>query len=117
MKRLLAAVAVMLSAGFTARAADAPQADIAHAIESLGGTIVRGPDGNIVEVSLARTGATDNDMERVVQLKGLKRLNLSFTYVTDVGIERLRELPQLEELTLDTTEALTDAVDRLFARE
>jgi internalin A len=109
MKRLLTATAVMLAASLTVCAADAPQADIAHTVESLGGTVVRGPDGNIVEVSLARTGATDNDLERVVQIKGLKRLDLSFTYVTDVGIERLRELPQLEELTLDATEALTDA--------
>ena len=98
MKSLLAAAALVFAAGSTARAADPPQAAIARSIEALGGTVVRGPDGNIVEVSLARTGASDNDIERVVQIKGLKRLNLSFTYVTDVGIERLREVPQLEEL-------------------
>jgi len=109
MKRLLSAAVLVLAAGSTARAADAPQAAIAHSIEAMGGTVTRGPDGNIVEVSLARTEATDNDIERVVQIKGLKRLNLSFTYVTDVGIERLRELQQLEELTLDATESITDA--------
>ena len=42
-------------------------------------------------------------------MKGLKRLNLSFTYVTDRGIERLQQLPQLEELNLDTAEFITDA--------
>jgi len=109
MRHLFAASAIVLTGSVTVRAADTPQAAIAHSIETLGGAIVRGPDGNIVEVSLARTGATDNDIERVVQIKGLKRLNLSFTYITDVGIERLRELPQLEELTLDATEAITDA--------
>jgi internalin A len=71
--------------------------------------VVRSPDGHIVEISLARTGATNNDIERVVEIKGLKRLDLSFTYVSDPGIERLQQLQQLEELTLDTTEAITDA--------
>src|SRR5580700_498064 len=96
-------------AGFTARAAEPPQASIAHSIEALGGEVVRGPDGNIVEVSLARTWASNNDIERIVEIKGLKRLDLSFTYVSDAGIERLQKLPQLEELTLDATEAITDA--------
>src|SRR5579862_8158278 len=58
----------------TARGADAPQASVAHWIESRGGQVVSGPDGNIVEISLARTWATNNDIERVVEIKGLKRL-------------------------------------------
>jgi Leucine-rich repeat (LRR) protein len=74
-----------------------------------GGHVIRGPDGGIVEVSLARTWATDNDVARVAQIKGLKRLDLSFTYVTDQGIELLSQLKELEELTLDTAEFLTDA--------
>jgi internalin A len=78
-------------------------------IEAQGGEIVRGPDGAIVEVSLARTWATNNDIERLVEIKGLKRLDLSFTYVTDRGIERLSQLQQLEELNLDTAEFITDA--------
>jgi Leucine-rich repeat (LRR) protein len=95
--------------GWIAAAAEAPQADIARSIEALGGDVVRGPDGNIVEVSLARTWASNNEIERVVEIKGLKRLDLSFTYVSDAGIERLQQLQQLEELTLDATEAITDA--------
>jgi len=82
-------------------------------IEAQGGEVVRGPDGAIVEVSLARTWATDNDVERLLEMKGeikgLQRLDLSFTYVTDRGIERLQQLQQLEELTLDTAEFITDA--------
>jgi internalin A len=89
--------------------AELPQANIARWVEGLGGQVVRGPDGNIVEVSLARTWASNNDLDRVVEIKGLKRLDLSFTYVSDPGIERLQQLQQLEELTLDTTEAITDA--------
>ena len=75
----------------------------------LGGRVVRGPDGNIVEVSLARTWASDNDVEKVADLKTLKRLDLSSTYITDAGVQRLGQVPALEELTLDTAEALTDA--------
>lgn len=104
-----AAAVAIIAAGWIARGAEAPQADVAHAIEALGGDVVRGPDGNIVEVSLARTWASNNDIERVVEIKGLKRLDLSFTYVSDAGIERLQQLQQLEELTLDATEAITDA--------
>jgi Leucine-rich repeat (LRR) protein len=100
---------LILAGGWIAGAAEAPQADIARSIEALGGDVVRGPDGNIVEVSLARTWASNNAIERVVEIKGLKRLDLSFTYVSDAGIERLQELQQLEELTLDATEAITDA--------
>jgi len=35
-----------------ARGAEAPQGDIQRSIETLGGTVVRGADGNIVEVSV-----------------------------------------------------------------
>jgi internalin A len=110
MKHLVALAAVAMTApGWMARAAELPQANIARSIEGLGGQVVRGADGNIVEVSLARTWASNNDIERVIQIKGLKRLDVSFTYVTDAGIERLQQLPQLEELTLDATESITDA--------
>jgi internalin A len=110
MKYLLPVAAVAMMAGsWVLPAAEAPQAGIARSIEALGGEVLRGPDGNIVEVSLARTWASNNDIGRVVEIKGLKRLDLSFTYVSDAGIERLQQLQQLEELTLDTTESITDA--------
>jgi internalin A len=99
-------LAVGMGAGF---GAEQPQADVARFVESQGGFVVRGPDGNITEVSLARTWATDNDLDRVVEVKGLKKLDLSFTYISDRGIERLQQLKQLEDLTLDTTEFITDA--------
>lgn len=104
-----AAAVVMMAGASLAWGAEVPQANIARSMEALGGQVMRSPDGNIVEVSLARTWASNNDIERIVELKSLKRLDLSFTYVSDAGIERLQELPQLEELTLDATEAITDA--------
>jgi internalin A len=102
------AAAVIMAGTWTAHAADAPQS-ATQWIEAQGGEVVRGPDGSIVEVSLARTWATDYDIERVAEIKSLKRLDLSFTYVTDIGIERLQQLQQLEELNLDTAEFITDA--------
>jgi Leucine-rich repeat (LRR) protein len=62
-----------------------------------------------VEVSLARTWASDDDVEQLTRIKTVKRLDLSFTYVTDVGVQRLQQLTDLEDLTLDTAEAITDA--------
>jgi Leucine-rich repeat (LRR) protein len=116
---MLAAAAVWMAASScSARAADAPYMDVAGRIEAQGGYVVRDPGGSIVEVSLARTWATDNDVARVAEIKSLKRLDLSFTYVTDRGIERLRHLQQLEELTLDTAEFITDsAVSYLRANQ
>jgi internalin A len=101
----LAGAAIVAAAG----AADLPSIRIAQSIEALGGTLARAADGSIVEVSLARKWALDNDIEPIAQIKTLKRLDLSFTYVTDAGIQRLGQLPALEELTLDATEAITDA--------
>jgi Leucine-rich repeat (LRR) protein len=93
----------------TVRGADASYADVVERIAAQGGFAVRDPGGDIVEVSLARTWATDIDVERVAQIETLKRLDLSFTYVTDRGIEQLRKLRQLEDLRLDTAEFITDS--------
>lgn len=78
-------------------------------VVSKGGFVVKGADGSIEEVSLARTWVGDNDLQRIVGLAGLKKLDLSFTYVTDKGIELLPRLASLEELSLDTAEFITDA--------
>jgi hypothetical protein len=49
-------------------------AGIVRSIEAQGGRIVRDQGGRIVEVSLARTWATDADGERLDGLKSMKRL-------------------------------------------
>ena len=84
-------------------------ADVVRSIEAQGGRVVRDQAGRIVEVSLARTWATDADIERVAGLKGLKRLDLSLTYISDRGAERLKALDQLEDLNLFAAEFITDA--------
>lgn len=90
-------------------AAEAPDSSVAKHVESIGGVVSRAADGTIAAVSLARTWATDADVELVAQLKQIRRLDLSFTYVTDRGVERLQQLQQMEELSLDTAEFITDA--------
>ena len=84
-------------------------ANVVERIEARGGWVVREKDGTISEVSLARTWATDNDVELVAQIKTIRKLDLSFTYVTDRGIKQLQQLRQLEDLNLDTAELVTDA--------
>ena len=61
------------------------------------------------EVSLARTWATDADVEKIAAIKTLKRVDLSMTYVSDLGIEKLKALNQLEDLNLYAAEFITDA--------
>jgi internalin A len=87
----------------------APEADIVRSIEAQGGRVVRDQAGRVVDISLARTWATDADIERIAGLESLKRLDLSLTYVSDRGAERLKALDQLEELNLFAAEFITDA--------
>lgn len=105
MKTITATVAMLL----IATSAWAADADIAAAIEKQGGQVVRDQKGNIVEVSLARTWATDADVEKLAGIKTLKKLDLSLTYVSDAGAEAIGTLTQLEELNLFTAEFITDA--------
>ena len=109
------AVAVLTAAAPAAGAAQSRTQDapaLAYAIERIeqrGGWVARDKSGTVIEASLDRTWATDNDIDFIVELKTLKTLDLSFTYVTDRGIRKLQALQQLEDLTLDTSEFLTDA--------
>ena len=81
----------------------------ATAIERRGGVITRDASGQIVDVSLARTWATDAELELLGRIKTLKRLDLSLTYVSDRGIEQLKGLDRLEDLNLYAAEFITDA--------
>jgi Leucine-rich repeat (LRR) protein len=100
---------IILAGVLNAAAATSADATLAAAIEAQGGHVARDPSGQIVEISLARTWATDADVERIAGLKSLRRLDLSLTYVSDRGAERLKGLDQLEELNLFAAEFITDA--------
>lgn len=102
-------VAIVLIGVLSAAAAEAQDAGLVASIEAQGGEVVRDQSGRIVDISLARTWATDADIERIAGLKSLKRLDLSLTYISDRGIERLKGLDQLEELNLFAAEFITDA--------
>ena len=112
MKTIAATFAMMLvtgAAGPTVGTLYAADDTLVASIEKQGGHVVRDAKGNIVEVSLARTWATDADVEKIAGIKTLKKLDLSLTYVSDVGAEAIATLTQLEELNLFTAEFITDA--------
>jgi hypothetical protein len=107
MIRAAIVLSVLVSASAAAPAAQ--DTELVRAIEAHGGTIGRDGSGRIVEISLARSWAADADIERVAELKTLKRLDLSLTYISDRGVERLKQLAQLEDLNLYAAEFITDA--------
>jgi internalin A len=90
-------------------AADDDSSALVASISAMGGDVIRDRDGRIVDISLARTWATDADIDRIAAVRTLKRLDLSLTYVSDRGVERLKALDQLEDLQLSAAEFITDA--------
>ena len=108
MKTIIAVVAALMLVPALS-VAQMSDTSLAADIERLGGHIVRDAKGTIVEVSLARTWATDADVERVAAVKTLKKLDLSLTYVSDAGAEAIGKAAQLEDLNLFTAEFITDA--------
>ena len=113
MKTISATVATLLVASTLFAADDA----LVSSIEKQGGQVVRDPKGNIVEVSLARTWATDADVEKLAPLKTLKKLDLSLTYVSDVGAESIAAMAVGAPWPMEAD--LADAIDpaRLVLRE
>ena len=85
-RRAAAAVALIMSAGFATDAAaqgrrTSDSATVAHAIERIeqrGGWVAREKDGTIIEASLERTWATDNDIDFIVELKTIRKLDCRF---------------------------------------
>ena len=109
MKKIIATIAILVLGSLVSTAAQMPDASLAADIEKQGGYVARDAKGQIVEVSLARTWATDADVERVAAIKTLKKLDLSLTYVSDAGAEAIGKATQLEELNLFTAEFITDS--------
>jgi internalin A len=110
--RVFVPIALLLACAMPAATTTTTQDDssgLVASITALGGDVIRDRNGHIVDISLARTWATDADLERIAALRTLKRLDLSLTYVSDRGVERLKALDQLEELNLFAAEFITDA--------
>ena len=64
-------------------------ADLPSWVASEGGRVEKNEAGQIVAVDLSSTWITDADLERIGQIKSLRKLNLAHTKITDVGIEHL----------------------------
>jgi serine/threonine protein kinase len=80
-------------------------------VERLGGKLLTAPDRPgqpIIEVDLANTKVTDDDLPALAGLGALLRLNLSHTSVTDWGLPHLYDLEQLQILNLTQTKVTDD---------
>jgi len=72
LRRALLTLAALGAAGtWMAQGGDTSHSAAAKWIEAQGGEIVRDANSAIVEISLARTWATDSDIEHVIGIKGL----------------------------------------------
>jgi internalin A len=83
-------------------------ADLPTWIASEGGRVEKDASGQIAAIDLASTWITDPDLERIGQIKSLRKLNLAHTRITDVGIEHLKPLENVVELNLFYAEYITD---------
>ena len=93
---------------FSVAVALARAADPADWILSAGGTITRGPNGQITGVDLESSWVTDSDLARLAVLPALSNLNLSLTRVSDHGLLELRKAPNITTLDLRYAETVTD---------
>ncbi|MDA1050480.1 MAG: hypothetical protein O3C40_08365 [Planctomycetota bacterium] len=66
----------------------------------------------LVDLNLAQTSITDDDLELLASLK-LISLDLRHTTVTDAGLLRLEALTSLQYLHLEETQVTQDGVERL----
>lgn len=110
---LVAAVALAGALGTPAESAGPVTEDWAN---RLGGTLVRSSDGAIVEIDLARSWASDVDLERIRGLASLERLDLAQTHISDRALEVVTSLPALRELDLFFCEHVTDAGASILRR-
>ena len=77
-------------------------------IEHAGGTVTRDTGGQPVAADLRASWVTDSDMPLLLQMKDLKRLDLSLTRISDRGMRALKTAPSIEELNLSFAEQITD---------
>src|SRR4051812_23675500 len=80
-------------------------------IKKLGGKVIadeKSPGKPVIEVTLAYSSVTDEELEHLKCLPHLQSLDLTQTQVTDAGLEHLIGLTRLRTLNLSYTE-VTDA--------
>ncbi len=82
--------------------------DVAHWVTDRGGVIQTDASSRITGVNLGFNWVTDADLEMLVGLKDLRKLDLSFSLITDAGMERLKPLDEVTDLNLSAVEKITD---------
>ena len=83
-------------------------------LKSLQATVVRGKDGAIVQISVARSDVTDDDLAVISSAKQLRKLDLYGTNISDAGLVHVSKLGNLDSLNLGFCHRLTnESVDSI----
>src|SRR5262249_25983667 len=91
-----------------AAAVAACAADRTGWIASIGGSIERNADGNIIAVNLRGSWGSDVELIDLASLPHLERLDLLHTRITDEGMLNLKPAVNIRELNLYYAELVTD---------
>ncbi len=78
-------------------------------VTGLGGSVIKGADGSVIEVSLRAAWISDGELARVTAFPKLRKLDLAYTHINDRALEPLKKLRQLATLDLTFAEHITDA--------
>src|SRR5262249_35069990 len=74
----------------------------------LGGTVETDASGRVTGVTLGFQWNTDLEVDRILELPNLEKLDLSLSLITDRGMERLSILGNVRDLNLYAVERITD---------
>lgn len=103
----IATIALTVAGVSYAASSDDEQAAVSM-INSLGGSIARDDESNIVRVDLQHAWVTDADLAKLAALTELAEIDLSYTKVTDLGLENLAPLQNIRVLNLRYAEYVGD---------
>jgi Leucine-rich repeat (LRR) protein len=101
-------IALLLASSWPAFCAELNPQDVASWIVAQGGSVETDSTSHVTAVNLGFKWVTDGDLEKVVTLKTLRKLDLSFSLITDAGMERLKPLTGITDLNLFAVEKITD---------
>jgi len=76
--------------------------------DEIRGRVTRNGAGEIVGVDLSNAWLTDADLDNLARMPALESINLAYTKITDEGLERLEPLKGVKVLDLYYAEAVTD---------
>ena len=104
---LLFVTMISLNIGFNpgaqANQTDAPSAAQIAALQKAGAKLARNAEGQIIEVDLGETSATDAVLVHLVGLAHVQEISLYQTKITNAGLKHLKNLTNLQTLRLSGT--------------